>query len=188
MASAMLDLGQWNAYQRQIERLLKRDVSDVMRAGATRAAVTLDRIARTELPPPVRTRPQAAHWTAKQRRWWWGTMRAKALGKSQALPGWKAAYRKIEGRTVLVISGSYKRTGTLVRSLTYDIRQTADMTEVRYGTNRAYAKWVIDRESQATYHKGNWATLQDMAERNAAKLQDAFADGANAKLAELLRR
>ena len=162
MAQTTFNIGEWNAYKRDMERL-DNNLPDVFQKAGHMAGAKFDGIVRTELPPPVRRQKQAPYWTTKQRAWWWATMRDKALGKSKALPGWKAVYRQVNGRKTLIISGHYKRTGKLVQSLTYDVVTHADETLIRYGTNRLYAKYVIDQEDQATYHKGNWRTLNAMA-------------------------
>ena len=162
MAQTTFDIGEWKAYRRDMERLYGNMPYIFETAGKT-AGAKFDQLVREELPPPVRVQRQAPYWTDKQRRWWWGTMHAKAQGKSKALPGWKAVYRQVNGRKTLIISGHYKRTGKLVQSLTYDVVTHADETLIRYGSNRLSAKYVIDQEDQATYHKGNWRTLNAMA-------------------------
>lgn len=183
MATSSIDLTQLSRHNGQLAQLLGPDLPGIMRRGAERAGARFDGIVRTELPPPVRKLPQAPFWTAKQKRWWWGTMHRKALGKSKELPGWKAVYRIVEGRKTLVISGGYKRTGTLIKTLTYEVKQTAASTDVIYGSNRAYAKYVIDRADQATYHKGNWKTLQTFADESATAVVDAFDDSVQADIA-----
>ena len=192
MATASIDLTEWHAFQRELKRVTQDGVPGILRAGANRAGAKFDGIVRSELPPTPRPLHQAQHWTAKQRAWWWGTMHAKAQGRSKALPGWRAVYKKVRVpgtkrvRKVLVISGSYRRTGTMVRSLTYDVVQTADATEVRYGTNTLYAKWVIDEVNQAQYHKGNWKTLQQFAAENEEPVRAAFAEGAFEEIDRLI--
>lgn len=177
MADVEIDLGEWRAHQRKLEQFAQRDQQAILREAAELAGATFDEVVRSELPPPRRPQPQAPHWTDKQRRWWWGTMHAKAQGKSKALPGWKAAYKKKDGRKVLVLSGFYRRTGTLIKSLTYEVRQSGPNTDVVYGTNRDYAQYVIDRNRQAQYHRGNWKTLQQFAVEAAPRVRQAFSTG-----------
>mgnify|MGYP003438757638 CR=1 FL=1 len=174
MATNTVDLSDFKAFDADLRRLVTADQTRALRAGATQVGVQFDEIARGEYPPEVRKRAAAPYWTRKQTRWWWATMRAKALGKSKALPGWKAAYRKVNGRKTLVLSGGYKRTGTLVRSLSYDVQTITGGVQMVYGTNRQYAKWVLDLADQATYHKGNWTPLQSLAAQHAGALQRVF--------------
>ncbi len=188
MADVAIDLGGWQAHQRRLEMFAQRGQQAILREAAELAGAAFDEVVRSSLPPPRRPLPQAKHWTDKQRRWWWGTMHAKARGESKALPGWKAAYRKQEGREVLVISGFYRRTGTLVKSLTYEVRQSGPNTDVVYGTNRAYAQYVIDRDRQAQYHQGNWKTLQQFAVEATPRVRQAFAVGVDRGVARRLDR
>lgn len=166
-----INLGEWNDYYKAFSKLLDADITEVVEMGAKAAAVKLDSIVRDTLPPAPRKRKQPFK-TDKQRRWWWATMRAKALGQSRALPGWVASYR--DGK--LEISGAYKRTGGLVQSMTYRVSTQGKTTTARYGTNRKYAQWVVDENKQARYHKGNWKTLQVLARNNAPALVNAFND------------
>lgn len=182
MAKSVTDLRQLSRFNGDLRRLLGSDLPAVMNKAGQRAGARFDEYVRETLPPPVRTQAAAPYWTAKQRRWWWGTMHRKARGQSKELPGWKASYKIIDGRKTLVLSGHYKRTGTLVKSLTYEVRQTKSATEVVYGSNRAYAKYVLDNEDQATYHKGNWRTLQDMAQDAAPRVVETFDDTIQAEL------
>ena len=187
MASSTIDLRALSKHNRALAKTVG-DLPVVMRFAGQRAGAAFDHDVRTALPPPVRRQPAAPYWTAKQRRWWWGTMHAKAQGRSQELPGWKAAYKKVNGRKALVISGAYKRTGTLVKSLAYEVRQTPTMTEIIYGTNRAYAKYVIDATDQATYHKGNWRTLQALARDSKAHVVQVFDETINAEIERRIGR
>jgi hypothetical protein len=163
------DLSEWSELRQRLNKLLVEDQIKILTIAGTKAAVRLDQAARMTLPPPTRTLKQPFK-TARQRAWWWATMRAKALGKSRALPGWEAHYELVDGIKKLVISGAYKRTGKLVQSLAYRVTASGSSGKthvlVEYGTNRIYARWVIDKKLQSHYHKGNWTTLQDI--RNAA--------------------
>ncbi|GIV82073.1 MAG: hypothetical protein KatS3mg051_1427 [Anaerolineae bacterium] len=177
MADVVIDFSEWQEHQRRLAQFAQREQLAVLREAAELAGAAFDEVVRSELPPPRRPLPQAPHWTARQRRWWWATMHAKAQGRSKALPGWKATYRIVEGRKTLVISGFYRRTGKLVQSLTYEVRQSGANTDVVYGTNRAYAAYVIDRDRQAQYHAGNWKTLQQFATEATARVRQAFIAG-----------
>ncbi|MHC4617403.1 MAG: hypothetical protein ACYTEQ_06580 [Planctomycetota bacterium] len=176
MAKATINVGEWRDFKRDLDRYAKRDQQRILRNAADQVGVTFDNVVKKKLPPNVRKLKAAPHWTAKQRKWWWATMRAKADGKSNKLPGWKAKWRQIKGKKTLVISGGYKRTGTLVRTLTWDVEQSSTVTAVKYGTNVKYAKWVIDLDHQSKYHRGNWLTLQIEAQRATPLLRDVFAD------------
>ena len=181
MARAEIDTRQWEQVRRLMTQVMTTDAKAIMDKGGQAAGATFDQAVRSELPPPVRRQAAAPYWTDKQRRWWWGTMHAKARGQSKALPGWKAVYRRVEGRKTLVISGAYRRTNTLVRSLTYAVTSTASAVSVTYGTNRLYAKYVLDRTDQAQYHKGNWKTLQQFAEDQQDAVRVAFESAAGAE-------
>lgn len=172
---SVVDLSDFRAFDKDLRQLVQRDQIAVLRVGATQVGVSMDDIARGEYPPEVRKQAAAPYWTKKQTRWWWATMHAKAQGKSKALPGWKAAYRKVHGRKTLVLSGGYKRTGTLVRTLLYVVEDIPNGVQTVYGTNRKYAKYVIGNDDdQATYHKGNWAQLSALARQHATALQRVF--------------
>jgi hypothetical protein len=187
MAQATVNLGQWKDFERDLTRFMREDQQRIIRESAEQVGVTFDDFVKEKLPPEPRPLKVAQYWTTKQRGWWWATMHAKANGQSTALPGWKAVYRRVEGRKVLVISGHYKRTGTLVRTLDFDVRQTANITTVHYGTNRPYAKWVIDLDGpQSKYHKGNWPTLQALLSQALPLLRKTFAEEVNRRTQKIL--
>lgn len=175
MAEVEIDLGNWADWQSSLEKFIKADQAAILRQAAKDAGAKFDQIVRSELPPPRRPLKAAQRWTAKQRRWWWATMHTKAQGQSEDLPGWKAFYKKVGNRNVLVLKGFYRRTGTLVKSLTYRVKVSGDMTvDVAYGTNRDYARFVIDDDKQSWYHKGNWKTLQQIALSEQAQVRKTF--------------
>jgi len=181
MAEFTHDTRDWQQVRRLMTQIVRTDAKAIMQKGGQAAGAKFDQVVRSTLPPPVRRQAAAPYWTDKQKRWWWGTMRRKALGQSRELPGWKAVYKRVEGRRVLVISGGYRRTNTLVRSLTYAVKATPTEVTVSYGTNRLYAKYVIDRADQAQYHKGNWKTLQAFAEEHGDAVRAAFEQAAGAE-------
>lgn len=187
MASMTINLSDFTQWAQDFKRLVVSDQDRVVRYGAERAAVTFDGIVRDAIPPKVRRLAVAQYWTPKQRRWWWATMRAKALHKSKALPGWKAVYKMVEGHKTLVISGAYKRTGTLPKSLAYEIEQTPTETRVVYGTKKAYAKYVIGKDDQSKYHAGNWPALETLAQQHADEVRAAFAEGVYTEIARVVR-
>lgn len=62
----------------------------------------------------------------------------------------------------------YRRTSTLLRSITTEVKPMGSSYVGSIGTNIVYAPWVISSEpfrgigGQAEYHKGHWWTLQDV--------------------------
>jgi hypothetical protein len=174
-SSISIDLSQWNDLHKQLQKLLVDDQQAIVNTVATNTVVLFDKIARDVLPPPISRKRASPYWTEKQRRWWWATLRAKALGKSRALPGWNAKYVERGGRMVLVISGAYKRTGTLVKSLGYRVTsgQSGNKAYAKadYGTNRTYAPYVIGMAKQSAYHRDNWQTLEALLSASSNRLE-----------------
>lgn len=183
------DLKEYKDFQKQLKQLGTPATQAIFYDAAEQTAVTLDQIARDTLPPPVRKQAAAPFWTKKQRRAWWASMHKIATGRrselskgwKHSLAGWKARYK--DGK--LILSGSYRRTNTLVKSLTWRISQRKGETLIEYGTNRDYAAWVIDSENQAKYHEGNWETLQAIIEKHEDKLSKTFFDTVGEKLSKL---
>lgn len=175
-------------------RKLGVNAQPIMYDAAQEVALKLDEIARNTYPPQVRRRSQVQYWTAKQKRAWWWAMNMIAKGQRAALPaswrnslrGWNAQYKRVGSRMQLVLSGSYRRTNTLAKSLNWRISQKGDETTLEYGTNIQYAKWVIDKEHQADYHKDNWETLQDLVTENQEVLFDTWAESVWIKVQKLL--
>lgn len=159
---------------KDMETLIPELRTSVLRMAAEDAAIVIDEAARRRYPPQPRARSQSQFWTEKQQRWWWATMHAKAQGKSRALPGWRARYVHRDGVKRLEISGAYRRTGVGVQSLSYRIKAMPDSATIHYGTNRAYMRYVIDRDRQAKYHAGNWTPLQDIVESAMEKATETF--------------
>lgn len=94
----------------------------------------------------------------------------------QAFIGYKVTYKRIEGRRVLSISGSYKRTNTLVRSLTYEDRSVEGGVEFVYGTNNPDAKYIIGKPpDQSKYHEGNWEPLEAIFDAALPELVEFYA-------------
>jgi hypothetical protein len=185
MASVTLDLSAWVDFKRDLATYLESGMPDALIAGGERAGAKLDELVRTTLPPPKQSSTPSPIHTAKQRRWWWATMHAKARGDSRALPGWKAVYKRIDGVKTLVISGGYKRTGKLMQSMTWEVRTQGLNVTVLYGTNRAYGAYVVGdpndpdtRRRQALIHQSNWTPLVMIARQNVDVLAEAVIDGA----------
>lgn len=151
--------------------------------------------------PPGPGAPSPLH-TAKQWRWWWGSMHRIAKGEpvAESLRGWKAVYRKINGRKTLVIkSGSgYKRTGTLVRSISHKVDKKdrgvvidigpAMAREFTGDTAADYADFVIGLPPpagpQARIHQGRWVPLVQAIE----DMNDALLDMLEKEIVEGVRR
>jgi hypothetical protein len=184
VARVDFDLSEWRDFQAQLKSLGTAGL-DIAHQAAELTAATLDQKARETLPPPPRRLPQARLWTEKQRRWWWGTMSRAADGRGQPPWGWRAR-RDEAGR--LQISGAYRRTGTLVKSLAWEARRDKSGTTIRYGTNRVYARYVIDEEQQAEYHRGNWPTLQALVNRHAPTLHRFFGEEVGRLLDEWFKK
>lgn len=187
MATVTVNLAEWDDFKRDLTRVIKQEKPRIIRMAGEQVGLTFDDFVKDKLPPQVRKLKVADFWTLKQRRWWWATMAAKADGKSNALPGWNAKWKKIKGRKTLVISGSYKRSGLLPRSLDFEIEQSSGVMLVRYGTNVQYAKWVIDLDNQSKYHAGNWPTLQALAVQATPLLRETFADVMFAQIEKRLK-
>lgn len=183
------DFSEYTDLRKQLEKLGTPATNAIFYDAAEKTAVTFDKIVRDTLPPTVRKKSVSQYWTDKQRRAWWASMHKIATGKrselrggwKHSLAGWKARYV----RGVLVISGSYRRTNTLVKSLGYRITQRKGETLIEYGTNQKSATWVIDSENQSEYHKGNWETLQALIEKNESKLEATFFKVVGDKLSKL---
>ena len=78
----------------------------------------------------------------------------------------------------------YKRTGTLGKSLTWEIESSsADRVVVAVGSNIDYAPYVYDEKQQAEYHKGTWTPIQVTIRDNLP----ALAEIAGAELARHIR-
>ena len=176
MAKVTVNLSDWKQVQRAMDGYVKKGYKRAAKIAAEQVGVTFDDFVKEKLPPPVRKLKVAKHWTAKQRGWWWATMAAKADGRSTALPGWTAKWRKVRGKKTLVLSGGYKRTGLMIRSLDFAVTQSDVITLVNYGTAAQHAKWVIDLDNQSKYHAGNWPTLQALAIQATPLLRKTFSD------------
>lgn len=61
---------------------------------------------------------------------------------------------------------SYRRTGTLGRSITTRVEREGGTVVGFIGTNVEYAQYVIDKDNQAWMHKGRWWTLQGVVNDN----------------------
>lgn len=89
------------------------------------------------------------------------------------------------------ISTPYRRTGTLGRSITTEVRTIGGSVQGVIGTNTTYAPWVISDEEtpdgigpQSHYHEGNWWTLQGVVRGAIPEVYDIF----NTRLGEFLAK
>lgn len=168
-------------------------VNGMIRVAANKAGVEGLRLVLNAYPPlPPGPGAPSPLRTAKQWRWWWAQMSALADPKRRAsvpdsLRGWKAHWVKVGKHRELKISGHYKRTGTLVRSISYDVDQSNGSTVIAIGPTMArgishqeshkpgeYAKYVIGKDSQAPIHRGRWTPLVDIVDGNSKAIIQAF--------------
>lgn len=183
-----IDTRELTKFTEDLDAFSQQRVRRILRFGAEEAGKVGVRIARREYPPPARQRgqrrgasgrfisQQSPLRTERQIRWWWATMRGKAQGTvpSTVLPGWQAAFATVGGRQVLVISGQYKRTGQIERSLKFDVTVTGEkespvaVTTIFADEKVApYAQYVIGQPpEQAQYHQGHWMPLVTLLDRN----------------------
>lgn len=181
-----------------MDTLLKQfdpeEAEDILLSAAEKAGVEAVARVRNEYPPepPGKDAPTPL-MTAKQWRWWWAMMRNIAEHREvpDSLRGYKAAYRKVNGVRKLVISGHYKRTGTLVRSINYDVQTSREgfsilvgpgmAREHKAGSNIAsYAEYVIGypppEGHQAAIHQGRWKPIYDIISEASDDIIDVFFD------------
>jgi hypothetical protein len=70
---------------------------------------------------------------------------------------------------------TYRRTGTLGRSLTTSVKSLSGNEVAGYlGTKTVYAPYVIDEKRQAWMHRGRWWTLQGVVGKAAAGVKRIF--------------
>lgn len=155
-----------------------------------------------EYPPaaPTGQEPSPLH-TKKQWRWWWAMMHniaSKEGDVPESLRGWRASYRRVDGRKTIVINpGShYKRTGTMVRSINYDVVKEGRGITITVGPTMAradggdYARFVIglpppDGE-QARIHQDRWIPLETLIADMDDKLFSVFMKSLNKELDKAL--
>jgi len=74
----------------------------------------------------------------------------------------------------------YRRTGTLGRTLTSQVKSIGNDIIGTVGTNIVYAPWVIGHESvggrgpQARYHRGTWKTLKMHLDAKRGEIRELF--------------
>lgn len=99
--------------------------------------------------PPQSGRPQRFR-SDRQRRWFFAALNSGA------------------------ISVPYRRTGTLGRSWTEEIRQTPGNLVGEVGNNVEYGPYVQGHGTQSAYHQGNWQTDQEVADLLFPDILDDF--------------
>ncbi len=144
------------------------------RAGMEQALLTLhDAI--PEYPDPPGPDAPSPLVTPLQRRWFFWAVRA---GK---VPGWEWVEDEHGGHP----EGHYRRTGTLGRQITEEVRVTADGLEGEIGTATPYAPWVIGPDYpgedingqtmyQARIHENRWWQFGDVIAQNVQAAWDEF--------------
>jgi hypothetical protein len=172
--SLTLDLTPFNAELDRYSRALSAsEVADVLRYVGGRVGLKAEELAGA-VPPPsrkslalfyTRTHPDGSSYKSKFKS-------AKQQGYVMALAARGGIPRK--------------RTGKLPQSITSEVI-SADETgaTVAVGTNYQGAQYVIGKETQSHYHRGNWVPLEDAL----VKGEDAlFSTASNAFFAETQRR
>lgn len=69
---------------------------------------------------------------------------------------------------------TYRRTGTLGRSITTQVRELGTQMVGVIGTNVVYAPYVIDEKRQAAMHSGRWWTLQAVVRKARAGVRAIY--------------
>jgi hypothetical protein len=74
-------------------------------------------------------------------------------------------------------TSTYRRTGTLGRTITTEVRSLGVDVVGVIGTKTIYAPWVIDEKRQAWMHKGRWWTLQGVVAKAKSVIVDIYRIG-----------
>jgi hypothetical protein len=200
MAQVQVDLSEYEELTARLERLPRAMQGVILTRAANAVGVALDDVAKGVAYPPDRRPIPMSRWaTAKQKRWWWYTVHAIAKGEksSNVLPGYRIGYKQVRSiKTqntikVLDIRGFYRRSNTLIKSLTYVVEVAANAVSgavtLLYGTAIKYAKYVIGgADEQAQYHAGNWLPLVGLIERYNPVLAREYTKAVDKSLTEYL--
>ena len=81
-------------------------------------------------------------------------------------------------------TSTYRRTGTLGRSITSEVKGIGGEIHGIVGTAIPYAPYVIGPK-QAAFHKGRWKQMAEHAKEQAGKIEEFFAKAAEAITKEL---
>lgn len=184
-----LDFDKWS---KALVTMFSADtLNEILIAAADATGVSAVAFVLDEYPPESPGRPtppgRSPIRTPKQKRWWWATMNAIAKGESppEELRGWKAAYKKVAGRKTIVISGGYKRTGTMVRGITHKVTKVGKLgVDIKVGASMArnkkegYADYVIGlpppKGQQAAIHQDRWIPLVTILKKRQPELYKIF--------------
>jgi len=71
-------------------------------------------------------------------------------------------------------NSTYRRTGTLGRRWTTQVRRIANGLRGKVGNNTSYAPWVQSWNFQAWMHQGRWQTDAEVLEENTRNIVDDF--------------
>ena len=80
---------------------------------------------------------------------------------------------------------TYRRTGTLGRSITSEVKGIGGEIRGIVGTNIPYAPYVLSAAKQAAVHVGRWKTLTAHATEQKGKVEEFFAQATEAITKEL---
>jgi hypothetical protein len=109
--------------------------------------------------------PAAAHWTQKQRRWFWWALKAGKL----TLP-----YKR----------GTDRRSEQLGKSWNSKVKEGSGYVETSVGTRVTYARYVMDETKQAWIHQDRWKTIQKVAKEKEPEIVTLLQQAVDAILAE----
>ena len=84
-------------------------------------------------------------------------------------------------------SSGYRRTGTLGRSITSEIKGIGGEIRGIVGTAIPYAPYVLSTAKQAAIHKGRWKRMAQHAKEQKGKIEEFFAKAAEAITRKLAR-
>lgn len=74
------------------------------------------------------------------------------------------------------IGSTYRRTGTLGRSISTDVKPVGGSVTGIIGTPVEYAPYVIDEDRQAWMHRGRWWTLQSVVRKSLDRVVEILGD------------
>lgn len=82
-------------------------------------------------------------------------------------------------------NSSYRRTGTLGRRWTFQVRRNLYGVKVIAGNNTSYAPDVQDPDQQAPVHQGRWQTTEDVLDDKSEEIVGEVQGAVEAKVREL---
>lgn len=144
---------------KRLEKMGK-DVRPTLASGMSDSLAFVHR--KTKYPPVVR-RPQPFK-SDRSRRFFFAALKRGII---------RVPYRR----------GQPPQSQKLGQSITTHIETTPNEVIGKIGTNVSYAPLVIGEKTQATYHKGNWWTLEGKVRESLPQIQQIF----RAKINQLLK-